>query len=403
MVGDYDATFDDLYSVVTCPVGSCLGSLFATLDVSPFSVSSTTESIVLRGPAVPVALSFDLDVAPGADTELPVATSGIAVNTIDRNAVARSGGGTQQRRCVLDQLDRSGRHFARVDRHSPTPRCARSSSSRHRSARSRLSTSTSTAGGIDIIRGNPELEKEPLSSLTFGQVLDEGDPADPTTPAGRLVRTELQAINVEGTPAAIDPARGDRARRHTALWHRPSRRRVGAPNPWCAIIGDLAAGYPDCSAAIDDLSLIEITLRGVAVESIPMRSIPMRSILVESAPMRSILLQDISLAASPVGSIPMRSILIADTPMRSIPMRSIPVTAVPRLGHRVRPRGAGRRGFGTRVNADAIDRDRRHADAFDQHLDRARSGAGPSDRRRGQRSVEHPDHDLRDRIRSPSP
>ena len=327
VVGGYDATFDDLYSVVACPVGSCLGSPFVTLDVSPLTVSSTTDSIVLRGPEFPVALSFDLDVAPGSDTELPVATSGIAVNTIDRNAVARSGGGTSSvAASSISSIGPEDTSLASITL-ADTPMRSIILESAPLSSIPLVNIDID-GGWDDIIRGNPELEKEPLSSLTFGQVLDEGDPADPTTPAGRLVRTELQAINVEGTPLRSIPlaaiALGD-----TALSGIDLPADGSGANPWCAIIGDLAAGYESCNQAIDDLTLIEITLRGIAVESIPMRSIPMRSILVESAPMRSILLQDISLAASPVGSIPMRSIVIADTPMRSIPMRSIPVTAVP--------------------------------------------------------------------------
>ncbi len=94
--GAYVPTTDDVYPILSCTTGGCTGGTFDTVDTGALTVDRTAGALTVQGAAQPtgLALDFDLGLASGALTELAVAPSGISVNTLDRNAVARSGGGS---------------------------------------------------------------------------------------------------------------------------------------------------------------------------------------------------------------------------------------------------------------------------------------------------------------------
>ena len=173
----YDATFDDQYPVISCASGDCLVGAFDTLDIAPFVTSRTAAGLALQGSAVPVGLDFAFTLAPGAPSSLAVAPTGIAVDTLDRGAVARSGGGsTNLAASSITSIGPEDTSLASIQL-GATPLRAIVAESETLYAIPLVNIDID--GGWGPIIAGSELENEPLSSLTFGQVLELGDSTDP--------------------------------------------------------------------------------------------------------------------------------------------------------------------------------------------------------------------------------
>ena len=270
----YAPTFDDVYPVIRC--GDCTEGSFGFLDVDALEYSPSVRVITLRGPEAQPELAFDLNVAAGDET-VDVAPAGIAVNTIDRLQVAASGGGTSNVAAssiteigVEDTgiasiamgatpvvVDRARFGAAFVD----PPGQHR----RRRWMRSEIVALWENVPPtvIDVtgaVVDNPQfadLSREPLSSLTFGQVLSVGDPTDESTPAGRIAASPLSSIDVDGTPLSSIPLSS------ITLGSTPlsSIDVSGIGLDWC---GWFATIVPNCDPAdLEDLTLMEVTLHGV--------------------------------------------------------------------------------------------------------------------------------------------
>ncbi len=331
----YDATFDDQYPVISCVTGDCLVGTFDTLDIAPFVTSRTAAGFALQGPAVPVALDFDFTLAPGAPSSLAVAPTGVAVNTLDRTSIARSGGGAAN--VAASSITSIGTEDASLASLTldQTPLSGAILASEELSAIPLVNVDIE-GGWARIIALSPELRKEPLSSLTLGQVLSDGDAVDTDTPAGVLAATPLRSVDVEGTPLRSVPLAA------VALGAIPLRsvplRSVGPgePNPWCELLGaELLAEFGNnCDAALE-LSLFEATIRGATIDAAPLRSVPLRSVApdegstVAPSPLRSVLVENVSLGSTPIGAIPLRSVPLRSVPLRSVPLRSVPLRSVP--------------------------------------------------------------------------
>ncbi len=332
----YAPTSSDTYPLIGCTTGSCVGGAFSAVEIDPLTMSTSTGVVSVRGPEVPIELDFELGLGAGAPASLAVAPSGIAVNTLDRNAVAKSGGTSSNiAGSPITAIGPEDTSLASIQL-GATPLRAVVLESDVLSAIPLINIDID--GGWDRIIGLSEaLRREPLSSLTFGQVLAEGDPLDSQTPAGALAATPLRAVDVDGTPLrAVSLAA-------IALGSTPLRavplRAVGPgePDPWCEYLGaELLAEYPTggCEEALDDLSLLEATLRGASIAAAPLRAVPLRAVDVAQSPLRAVLLEDIALGASPVGAIPLRAVPLRAvdleaSPLRAVPLRAVPLRAVP--------------------------------------------------------------------------
>ena len=335
--GAYVPTTDDVYPVLSCTTGAaCDGGTFDTVDTGALTVDRTTGALTVQGAAQPtgLALDFDLGLATGAPSTLAVAPSGIAVNTLDRGAISRSGGGgSNVAASSISSIGPEDTSLASIQL-GATPLRAVILDSDALSAIPLVNIGLE-GGWERIIALSSDLQKEPLSSLTFGQVLATGDPLDANTPAGALAATPLRAVDVAGTPlravslAAI-------ALGSTPLRAVPLRAVApGEPNAWCEYLGaDLIAEYGSCNTALDDLSLIEATLRGASIDAAPLRAVPLRAVDIAESPLRAVLVEDIALGASPIGSIPLRAVPLRAvdlqaSPLRAVPLRAVPLRAVP--------------------------------------------------------------------------
>ena len=340
----YAPTFDDVYPVIRC--GDCTEGSFGFLDVDALEYSPSVRVITLRGPEAQPELAFDLNVAAGDET-VDVAPAGIAVNTIDRLQVAASGGGTSNvaassiteigvedtgiasiaigatplSSIVLDSVPLSSIPLVNIDVDGGWSEIV--------ALWENVPPTVIDVTGAVV--DNPQfadLSREPLSSLTFGQVLSVGDPTDESTPAGRIAASPLSSIDVDGTPLSSIPLSS------IALGSTPlsSIDVSGIGLDWCEIVATIV---PNCDPAdLEDLTLMEVTLRGVPLSSIPLSSIPLSSIPLSSIPLSSIPLSSIDLSASPLSSIPLSSIPLSSIPLSSIdlsasPLSSIPLSSIP--------------------------------------------------------------------------
>ncbi len=326
----YDATFDDQYPVISCATGDCLVGTFDTLDIAPFVTGRTSAGLALQGPAVPVGLDFDFTLAPGAPSSLAVAPSGIAVNQIDRQAVARTGGRSSNvAASSITSIGPEDTSLASIPL-SAIPLSAIVLESETLSAIPLIGIDLE-GGWERVISQSADLRKEPLSSLTFGQVLAAGDPGDPdyaTTPAGLLAATPLSAIDVNGTPLSAIPLSAI-VLGSTPLSAIPLSA-IGVE--WCDVI---SAVVPDCSEAdLENLTLLEVTLSGTPLSAIPLSAIPLSAIDLAASPLSAIPLSAIDLAASPLSAIPLSAIPLSaidvqGSPLSAIPLSAIPLSAIP--------------------------------------------------------------------------
>ncbi|HSM66647.1 MAG TPA: hypothetical protein VK860_10105 [Ilumatobacteraceae bacterium] len=332
----YEPTTDDVYPILSCSAGDCSGGDFDTVAAGVLTVDRTPTGLTVRGAADPIGVSLDFDfgLAAGAPATLAVAPSGIAINALDRNAVARSGGGSPNvAASSITSIGPEDTSLASIQL-GATPLRAVILESDELSAIPLVNIDIE-GGWERILSLSEDLRREPLSSLTFGQVLAAGDPLDLSSPAGALAATPLRAVDVAGTPLrAVSLAA-------IALGATPLRavplRAVGPgePNPWCEFLGaDLLAEFPSCDDALDELSLLEATLRGASIEAAPLRAVPLRAVNVAESPLRAVLVEDIALGASSIGSIPLRAVPLRAvelqaSPLRAVPLRAVPLRAVP--------------------------------------------------------------------------
>ncbi len=302
----YQPVFEDAYPLVRCT--DCTQGTFGFLDVGTLEFAPSVRVITLRGPEVTPELAFALSVEAGDET-VSVAPAGIAVNTLDRAEIAARGGGASS--VAASSITEIGVEDTGIASISigATPLSSIVLDSAPLSSIPLVNIDVD-GGWSEIValwvnvpeflaNGDPnpqfaDLSREPLSSLTFGQVLSVGDPGDPDTPAGRIAASPLSSIDVDGTPLSSIPLSS------IALGTTPLSSidvsDIGLD--WCDIVSTIVDPCgPDDLA---ELTLMEVTLRGVPLSSIPLSSIPLSSIPLSSIPLSSIPLSSIDLSVSPL-------------------------------------------------------------------------------------------------------
>ncbi|MBI4932966.1 MAG: pre-peptidase C-terminal domain-containing protein [Actinobacteria bacterium] len=317
------------------------------LDAGAFYSYGTTP---LTGPT----LAFDLQVATGSPTTVEVAPSGLAVTLFDRTITAARAASNIAASSISD-IGVDDTALAAVTIQSIPLRSVVLNSAPLRSVPLiDIEITQDGGGGWPALLAGTELANKPLNNITFGEAL-----ADPVVDQ-RIAALPLRSVNVDGTPLRSVPIAAI-ALGETKLRSVPLRSVAnGEPDPWCAIIADLLAESQEtCDVALDHLTVLEITLRGVSIDAAPLRSVPLRSVDINGTPLRSVPLRSVELDASPLRSVPLRSVplrsvplqsvmlgntsladtLIDDTPLRSVvieglsvdgtPLRSVPLRSVP--------------------------------------------------------------------------
>ncbi len=325
--------FEDIYPLIGCTAGGCAGGTFGTVEIDPLTLSQSSNTVSVRGPEAPVGLTFDLDRTSSA--AIQIGSSAIPVADLDRTTVAAAGG-TQSNVAAasVNLIGAEQNSIADIEFKDTLIADAILASPVLR-AIPLVSVDINTEGGWPaIVAGVPELAREPLTSLTLGQVLATGSASNETTPAGRIGALPLGSINVEGTPLGSIPL-GSIALGSTPLGSIPLEDPVTGENLWCvALEGFLEPGETCTDALLNELTATDVALRGVPLGSIPLGSIPLGSIDLADTPLGSIPLGSIDIAESPLGSIPLGSIPLgsiglADSPLGSIPLGSIDLADIP--------------------------------------------------------------------------
>jgi hypothetical protein len=331
VLDSYTPSFDDIYSVITCATGSCVGGgSFDSLDADPLTLTSTTSAIRLRGPELPVELAFDLERT--SSPTVRVGSSAISVESFDRTAVTAAGGATTDvAASSLTSISADDNSLAAVPlRDTLIAEIILQSDT----LRAIPLVSIDIGGGwTRIIAGNPVLEREAITSLTLGQVLDTGPISNETTPAGRVGAIPLGAINVQGTPLGAIPL-GAIALGSTPLGAIPLGAIASEPSPWCEVLEGFLQVGETCETALLELTVTEVALRGAPLGAIPLGAIPLGAIDLEASPLGAIPLGAIDLEASPLGAIPLGAIPlgaigVAGSPLGAIPLGAIPLGAIP--------------------------------------------------------------------------
>ena len=329
----YVPDFDDIYPLITCTNGSCTSdpvSAFATFDIAPLTVTSSTSAVRVRGPELPVDLAFSLERT--SDPTVKIGTSAIPVEDLDRTAIAAAGGtGTNVAASSLSSIGSDDNSLAALPLKDTL---IAEIILQSETLRAIPLVSIDIEGGWNrIVAGVPSLEGEPTSSLTLGQVLDAGALNDETTPAGRVGATPLGAINVDGTPLGAIPL-GAIALGSTPLGAIPLGAIAADPSPWCAVLEGFLLPGETCESALLSLSVTEVALRGAPLGAIPLGAIPLGAIDLQESPLGAIPLGAIDLSASPLGAIPLGAIPlgaigVAGSPLGAIPLGAIPLGAIP--------------------------------------------------------------------------
>ncbi len=298
-------------------------------NTSNFSPVSTVVADVAGDPN----LTFDLAIAPGSPSTVQVAPSGIAVSSLDRNALESSGAASSLASSSIATIGPADTSLAAVTIGSTPLRAIVLGSTPLRAiplVNIDVTAPGAPAGqnGWPALLAGTDLAAKPLSNLTFGEALEN------TVVQGRIAALPLSAIDVSGTPLRAIPLSAIMLG-STPLRAIPLRAIApGGENPWCAIIAGLLTGGETCAQALDHLNVMEVTLRGVPLSAIPLSAIPLSAIDLAASPLRAIPLRAIDLAASPLRAIPLRAIPLSainvnGTPLSAIPLSAIPLSAIP--------------------------------------------------------------------------
>jgi streptogramin lyase len=283
-------------------------------NTSPFSAPVSVSA------GAPTAISLNFEVAAGEST-VQVAPSGIPVRAIDRGALQGGGGAGSVAASSIEAIGPQDTALAAITIGSTPLRAIVLESAPLRAIPLvDIEVNQDGGGGWPELLDGTSLQNVPFVNITFGDALDNAEVSN------RIAALPLRAIDVAGTPLRAIPIAAI-ALGSTPLRAIPLRAIApGEPNPWCAIVASLE---PDCEAALDNLNLMEITLRGVPLRAIPLRAIPLRAIDLNASPLRAIPLRAIDLEASPLRAIPLRAIDLEASPLGAIPLRAIPLRAIP--------------------------------------------------------------------------
>ena len=236
MLTGYTPAFEDLYPLITC--SSCTSdpvSAFDTVEVDPFTLARSADTVAVRGPEVPVDLTFSLDRTSAATVK--VGSSAIPVTELDRTAVVAAGGSASNvAASSVTLVGSEDNAIAGIELKDTLIADAILASPVLRSI-PLVSIDISTEGGWSaIVAGVSELSREPLTSLTLGQVLAAGAIDDgEATPAGRVGALPLGSIDVEGTPLGSIPL-GSIALGATPLGSIPLEDETTGENLWCVVL-----------------------------------------------------------------------------------------------------------------------------------------------------------------------
>ena len=301
-------------------------------NTSNFSPVSTVVADVAGDPN----LTFDLAIAPGSPSTVQVAPSGIAVSSLDRNALESSGAASSLASSSIATIGPADTSLAAVTIGSTPLRAIVLGSTPLRAiplVNIDVTAPGAPAGqnGWPALLAGTDLAAKPLSNLTFGEALEN------TVVQGRIAALPLSAIDVSGTPLRAIPLSAIMLG-STPLRAIPLRAIApGGENPWCAIIAGLLTGGETCAQALDHLNVMEVTLRGVPLSAIPLSAIPLSAIPLRAIPLSAIPLKAIPLSAINVGGTPLRAIPLSaidllSSPLKAIPLRAIPLRAISPTG-----------------------------------------------------------------------
>ena len=203
----YTPAFDDLYPLIAC--SSCTSdpvTAFDTVDIAPFTLARSADTVAVRGPELPVDLTFSLDRTSAASVR--VGSSAIPVTELDRTAVVAAGGTASNVAASSVTLVGSEENaIADIELKDTLIADAILASPVLRSIPLVSIDITSEGGWSAIVAGVSELAREPLTSLTLGQVLAAGVIDDPASPAGRVGALPLGADRRRGHAIGRDPPR----------------------------------------------------------------------------------------------------------------------------------------------------------------------------------------------------
>ena len=300
----YTPAFDDLYPLIAC--SSCTSdpvTAFDTVDIAPFTLARSADTVAVRGPELPVDLTFSLDRTSAASVR--VGSSAIPVTELDRTAVVAAGGTASNVAASSVTLVGSEENaIADIELKDTLIADAILASPVLRSIPLVSIDIESEGGWSAIVAGVSDLAREPMTSLTLGQVLAAGVIEDPASPAGRVGALPLGAIDVEGTPLGRDPPRSHRSRIDRRWDAIPlDDDPITGQSPWCVVLEGFLGCRGDRATICCwlDLTATDVALRGAPLGAIPLGAIPLGAIGIAESPLGAIPLGAIDIAESPLG------------------------------------------------------------------------------------------------------